>query len=175
MGKCDGIRRVVEHLGRGQLRLVAVQICAGGFGHRGQDSLVTFSHQTHNLIPRARHGFAEIGVRFERFCVDDHQVDDLTWNVGAIKKLGRVRVFENGRHQWVPRDHRFDIIRLERRDHIRVGCVNDAVEVRFAQTDAIQRARQKVMRHRQFYQVHWLAHQIGKPSVPFEDDCVVAV
>ena len=175
MRERNGVRGLVEHLSRGKLRLVPVQIGARGFGHCGQDLFVTSGHQAHDLVPRADHRLAEIGICGEYIGIHHHQIDDFARNVGTVEQLGRVRVFEDRRDQRVPCHDRFHVISGKRRDHVGVGGVDDRIQIRFTETDRVKRARKKVVRHRQLDEVHRLAGQVFERSLAFHDYRVVAI
>ncbi len=115
------------------------------------------------------------GFAVERLGVDHHQVDDLAGDVGAVEELGRVGLLEDRGDKRVPGHHRLHVVGGEGRDHVRVRGVDDAAEIGLGQPDAVERARQQVMRHRQFDEVDGLAFEPGQIDVALSDHRVVAV
>ena len=91
-----------------------------------------------------------------------------------FEHLVRVGGLKDGRDDRLPRHHRRHVRRLEGGGHVGVGRVDD-LEVLFLCLDALERARQQIMRHGKLDEIDLLAEDILELFLVLEDHRVVAV
>ena len=170
-------RRLVEHLRRGELGVVAREVRARGFRHlrlcrvRGGAG---GGHHGHGLVPGPDEGLAEPLV-LEGLGIDDQHVDDLARNPGRVKNGAHVRHGLHFGEQRVPGHDRGDVVRRERGDDVRVGGIHHR-QVALGHAGARERAGEQVVRHGEFHEVHVLPPQIrDRLAGALQHDAVVAV
>ncbi len=132
LAKLTASAGVIEHLGRGELRLVARQgpcptprpwrSARRSFLVSADMIPISSYHAPTSALPKS--GFAASVSVFTTM-----QVDDLSGNVGGIEQLVRARLLQDGGNERVPRHHRLHVVRGIGRDHVGIGCVEDPAEI----------------------------------------------
>ncbi len=173
----DVVFGLVEHLGRGELRLIAFEVRTGSNAHRGLRFLRGFAvtrHQRHRLVPDARHRLGEGRIVLQRLRIDDEGVLDFAGKLRRIEDVvGALLLEDFGRHR-VPGDHRRHVRRGIGRDHVGIRGVDDG-DVLFRHADGFEPARQRVVGDGEFDEIDLLALDVLKLVLALEDDDVVAV